>query len=100
MGVKHGNMQYYYLTAERELLPNAPNGDIDQCIESGFNKGDTISLYGCHGQKGNQEWHYDASSKQMKHGPMCLAMSAEKIFVDQCATSPEQQWEWVAPEKM
>eukprot|EP00930_Biecheleria_cincta_P002724 TRINITY_DN103715_c0_g1_i1.p1 TRINITY_DN103715_c0_g1~~TRINITY_DN103715_c0_g1_i1.p1 ORF type:complete len:636 (+),score=76.89 TRINITY_DN103715_c0_g1_i1:163-2070(+) len=103
---RQGNPQFLRVTAGFELLCNEYNGDIDQCIEAGFGERAKLSVYGCHGQKGNQEWSYMKSTKMLKHGPACLQADAEgDVFVEPCKErledsrlpNPAQQWEWVTP---
>jgi len=87
--------QFLYLTEDSEILCNAHNADIDSCVEAGFSEAGPLSVYGCHGQKGNQEWTFDEASKVMKHGDLCLAAdSAGKVFVSSnCnAQRPEVHW--------
>merc|ERR1712194_170622 len=88
---RSGN-QYVYLTPNSEIL--APHGaDLDSCIEAPFDKHGTLSIFGCHGQKGNQEWVYEGSI--LKHASFCLEADSEgNLFIETCHGGRSQDWVW------
>ena len=61
--------EWVYFTGNDEIVL----ADMDNCIESPFDtRGADLSLYGCHGSKGNQEWK--RKGKMFEHGPWPVSL--------------------------
>ena len=84
--------EWIYLSSNDELII----ADMDNCIEAPTSNGATLSLYGCHGHKGNQEWKRTPDN-QFVHGPGCMmVMDDGSVKVEQCHENhPNQIWEFV-----
>eukprot|EP00041_Stephanoeca_diplocostata_P017498 m.354731 g.354731 ORF g.354731 m.354731 type:complete len:659 (+) comp20722_c0_seq1:281-2257(+) len=88
------NSRWYFVKDVFEIRYEASQGA--KCIDSSKHAplGD-VELWGCHGLKGNQEWHY-ADGNRLKHGisGLCMAVHTNKLVVNTCTTGKDPNQEW------
>jgi hypothetical protein len=69
--------------------------DADTCLEAPTWEEAEISLYACHGQKGNQEWILTEAGMITHGGGGCLVASDGMAKVKKCKDGDAtQQWEF------
>lgn len=91
---KHRMEQYFNLTWHKDIRPKGRTLCLD--VSDSRDKAE-ITLYGCHGGKGNQYWKYDVEKQWVVHGgnPRCLDCDPgeKKVFVSKCDDgSVTQRW--------
>ncbi|XP_072383156.1 N-acetylgalactosaminyltransferase 6-like [Diabrotica undecimpunctata] len=90
---KHGS-QIFTLTWHKDLRVNKKTMCLDV---SDPNEKAEVTLYGCHGMKGNQYWKYDTEKQWFVHGgnPRCLDIDPgqKRLYVSRCdSASKTQKW--------
>ncbi|CAG9832036.1 unnamed protein product [Diabrotica balteata] len=90
---KHGS-QNFTLTWHKDLRVNKKTMCLDV---SDPNEKAEVTLYGCHGMKGNQYWKYDTEKQWFVHGgnPRCLDIDPgqKRLYVSRCdSASKTQKW--------
>ncbi|XP_050503790.1 N-acetylgalactosaminyltransferase 6 [Diabrotica virgifera virgifera] len=90
---KHGSQQFT-LTWHKDLRVNKKAMCLDV---SDPNDKAEITLYGCHGYKGNQYWKFDTDKQWFVHGgnPRCLDIDPgrKRLYVTKCdPESKTQKW--------
>lgn len=89
-----GNNRFYFVKSGLEIRYETSQGA--KCIDS--SKSDPLTkveMWGCHGLKGNQEWHYvDGHRIKHKIGQVCLEVDESSLVVNKCTEGldPKQEW--------
>jgi len=92
--------RFYFVKRNNEI--RFENSQGPKCLDS--SKSDPLSfveMWGCHGLKGNQEWHY-VDGHRIKHaiGGTCLEVHTDSkgshLVVNHCTTGqdPKQAWDF------
>ncbi|CRK88371.1 CLUMA_CG002148, isoform A [Clunio marinus] len=86
---KYGGSQFFEYTKRFEIKRNA------HCLEFSPGNPNSLQMYKCHDQLGNQQWIYNITTYQINksNSNMCLSMNNFIINVDTCNESnPYQKW--------